>query len=120
MAISRRAAVDGSEAALFGSIAIHRGVSVEEILNRLSESSELTQGADGQKWSVRWWPRETKATTASQTAEFGSMAISADLRVSLIGIAQGCGIAAGVHALAATGRQAERTCVAAPSGRRRQ
>lgn len=45
----------------------------------------------------QWLPRETEATTTSQTAEIGSMAIAADLQVGLIGIAQGCGIAAGDH-----------------------
>ena len=45
----------------------------------------------------RWLPRETEATTASRTAEIGSMAIAADLRVRLIDTAQGCEIAAGDH-----------------------
>jgi hypothetical protein len=60
----RRAAGDGSEAALFGSIAILRSVSVEETLSTILESSDLAQGADGQKWSMRARPR-TRACAAT-------------------------------------------------------
>jgi hypothetical protein len=43
----------------------------------------------------RWLPRETEATTASQTAEISSKGLAADLQVGLINIAQSCGTAAG-------------------------